>query len=184
MKEAMITYRIATTDDAQAIQEIYRYYVEHTFITFDFDVPTVEEFAHRIAHTLQRYPYLVAVKDNQVIGYAYAGIYKDRAAYDWSVEISIYLDNKLQHQGVGSRLYQTLEHYLKEQRVTNIYSCISYPNDASIHFHEKWGFEQIAHFHRCGFKLGKWRDMVWLEKFIALHLDDVKPFIPFQELQE
>jgi len=102
MKEATITYRIATTDDAQAIQEIYRYYVEHTFITFDFDVPSVEEFTHRIAHTLERYPYLVAVKDNQVIGYAYAGIYKNRAAYDWSVEISIYLDNKLQHHGVGS----------------------------------------------------------------------------------
>lgn len=180
----MITYRIATIDDAETIQKIYRYYVNNTFITFDFEVPTVQEFAERIDKTLKRYPYIVALEENKVIGYAYASLYKDRAAYDWSVEISIYLDNAIHHQGIGSKLYQELEHYLKLQNITNVYACISYPNEASINFHKKCGFEQIAHFHKCGFKLDKWRDMVWLEKFITKHIDGVKPFIPFSQLKE
>lgn len=180
----MITYRIATAADAETIQKIYHYYVNNTFITFDFEVPTVQEFTERINKTLKRYPYIVAIEENQVIGYAYASRYKDRAAYDWSVEISIYINHTTQHQGIGSKLYLNLEHYLKQQNVTNIYSCVSYPNEASINFHKKNRFKQIAHFHKCGFKLGQWRDMVWLEKFIAEHIDEVKPFIPFSQLKK
>ena len=161
----MITIRVATVEDAESIQKIYAPYVLNTTITFELEPPTVKEMADRISHTLEKYPYLVAVEEGEVIGYAYAGTLYDRRAYDHSAE--------------GHLLYNALIDYLIRMNITNLYGCITYPNDASIAFHEKYGFKEAAHFHECGYKFDQWLDVVYLEK----RLDKTtEPFIPFKEL--
>ena len=148
----MITIRIATVEDAESIQKIYAPYVLNTTITFELEPPTVKEMADRIRHTLEKYPYLVAVEEGEVIGYAYAGTLYDRRAYDHSAELSIYIDDRKRHKGIGHLLYNALIDYLTRMNITNLYGCITYPNDASIAFHEKYGFKEAAHFHECGYK--------------------------------
>lgn len=175
----MVTIRIATKEDAYSIQKIYEPYVINTTITFEIEAPTVTEMAERIQHTLERYPYLVAEEEGKVIGYAYAGTLYDRRAYDHSAELSIYIDQSKRHGGVGHLLYDVLIQYLEKMNVTNLYGCITYPNDASISFHEKYGFTKAAHFHECGYKFNKWLDVVYYEK----HLNKTtEPFIPFKDL--
>ena len=112
-----IKIRTATPEDAEALAAIYAPYVENTSITFEYVVPTVEEFADRIRRTLTRYPYLVAEKNGIPVGYAYASAFKGRAAYDWSVETSIYVRLDVRSSGVGSLLYQKLEEYLTAQHI-------------------------------------------------------------------
>ena len=158
--------RIATPEDAARLVAIYAPYVENTSITFEYIVPSAEEFADRIRHTLTRYPYLVAELDGEPAGYAYASAFKSRAAYDWSVESS----------GVGSLLYEKLEEYLTAQHVCNVCACITYPNPPSIAFHEKHGYKTVAHFHASGYKQDAWHDMIWMEKTLCPHT------IPFPEL--
>ena len=120
--------RIATPEDASAIQSIYRYYVEHTAITFELEVPSVEEFQGRIKKILERYPYLVAEEDRVIIGYAYAGIFYDRRAYDWSAEMSVYVQKGIHGKGVGTALYEKMEELLKKQHIVNLFACITHPN--------------------------------------------------------
>ena len=161
--------RIATPEDAARLVAIYAPYVENTSITFEYIVPSAEEFADRIRHTLTRYPYLVAELDGEPAGYAYASAFKSRAAYDWSVETSIYVSRDLRSSGVGSLLYEKLEEYLTAQHVCNVCACITYPNPPSIAFHEKHGYKTVAHFHASGYKQDAWHDMIWMEKTLCPH---------------
>ena len=113
----MVSVREASVEDAAELLEIYRPYVEHTDVSFEYVTPSVQEFAGRIAHTLQRYPYLVAQnEDGELLGYAYASAFKSREAYDWSVETSIYVDMEQKRSGIGRRLYEELENILKHCR--------------------------------------------------------------------
>ncbi len=180
--DEQLMIRIATPEDAAALVAIYAPYVENTPITFEYTVPTVEEFAERIRHTLARYPYLIAEKGGVPVGYAYASAFKGRAAYDWSVETSIYVSQEVRSSGVGSLLYEKLEEYLTAQHICNVCACITYPNPPSIAFHEKHGYETAAHFHASGYKQGKWHDMIWMEKTLCPHTTPPAPFIPFPEL--
>ena len=183
-----IIIRTATPDDAAALLAIYAPYVTGTAITFEYDVPSLEEFRGRIANTLKKYPYLVAEKDGTVVGYAYAGAFKARAAYSWAVELSIYLSPGAKGLGMGRKLYAALEESLKKMGVTNLYACIAFPETDdeyltrnSVDFHAHLGFTLIGHFHKCGFKFRRWYDMVWMEKLIGDHIPDqpeVTPFIP------
>ena len=175
--------RLATVEDAAQLVSIYAPYVENTAITFEYVVPSAEEFAERIRHTLTHYPYLVAELDGEPVGYAYASAFKGRAAYDWSVETSIYVKQDLRSKGVGSLLYQYLEDNLAKQHVCNVCACITYPNPASISFHEKHGYQTAAHFHASGYKQGQWHDMIWMEKTLCPHTVPPQPFIPFPELE-
>lgn len=181
-----IKIRTAKLQDAERLLEIYAPYVTQTAITFENDVPTVEEFTARMAGVLEKYPYLVAEQDGSPVGYAYAGTFKNRAAYDWAVETSIYVRQDKKRSGVGSRLYEALETALKEQGILNLNACIAYAvtedayltND-SVRYHEKCGYKQVAHFHQCGYKFGRWYDMVWMEKLIGEHTANppqVKPY--------
>ncbi|MBM6993938.1 MAG: N-acetyltransferase [Prevotella sp.] len=184
------TIRLACCDDARQLLDIYRPYVLETAITFEYEVPSIEEFWHRIETTLARYPYLVAeTSDGVIIGYAYASAFKSRAAYDWAVELSVYISAEYHHSGIGHTLYQALEDILKQQHVTNLNACITYSDredtyhdNTSTVFHEKSGFIHVAHFHQCGYKFDRWWDMIWMEKMIAPHDTPHPPFIPFQEL--
>lgn len=177
----LVTVRTAEISDAPALLSIYAPYVEKTAITFEYTVPSEEEFSRRIARTLERYPYLVAERDGLPIGYAYASAFKERAAYDWAVETSIYVAEDLRGSGAGTVLYEALEHILEQQNVINVNACISYPNPGSISFHEKRGYKTVGHFTECGYKLNRWWDMVWMEKMLGEHHCPPKPFIAFPD---
>lgn len=174
--------RIAQVSDAEQLVDIYKYYVEKTDITFEYEVPTVEEFTERIRNTLVKYPYIVAEDGGEIMGYAYAGAFKNRRAYDWSVETSIYIRHGKAGHGVGTMLYNELERYLKLQNIINVNACIAYPNEKSEEFHKKFAYKTVAHFTKCGYKFGKWKDMIWMEKFIGNHEDKPKDIIPFSNL--
>jgi len=150
-EKMMLTIRPASLSDAQAIQAIYTPYVEKTAFTFEYEVPSVQEFEKRICKTLEKYPYLVAEENGQVLGYAYASTYYARTAYDW---------------GIGSALYTALEEELQARGYLRFLACIAVPNEASISMHEKRGYVQVAHFPKIGYKFNKWHDIVWMQKTI------------------
>ena len=177
-----ITIRTTTLSDAQALLNIYSPYVEHTAITFEYDVPSVEEFASRIKNTLQKYPYLVAEKNGRLLGYAYASPFHERPAYDWAVETSIYVDQNIKHQGIGRRLHDALEDALRSQGILNMNACIAYPPEEdeyldknSVEFHTHMGYRLVGEFYKCGYKFHRWYNMLWMEKLIGNHLSDQKP---------
>ncbi|MCI8711438.1 MAG: N-acetyltransferase [Ruminococcus sp.] len=187
----MIIVRDATMEDAGRILEIYDYYVKNTAITFEYDTPTLDEFKGRMERTMQRYPYLVIVKDGRVEGYAYAGAFVGRAAYDWSCEMTVYLDHDARKCGMGRKLYEVLERALRDMGILNLYACIGYPQNEdeyltrnSANFHEHLGFVKVGEFHKCGYKFGRWYDMVWMEKIIGEHDENqasVMSHLRFQE---
>lgn len=175
----MTEIRKATEADAEALLGIYAPYVERTAITFEYDVPTVEEFRRRISAIGGGYPYIVAADDGgKALGYAYAHEFYGRAAYRRSVETSVYVDAAARRQGIGRRLYGELERRLSERGFLNMYACIAYaPGGAdeflpygSVGFHEALGFCLCGHFHKCGYKFGRWYDVVWMEKMIGGHV--------------
>ncbi|MCI6378669.1 MAG: GNAT family N-acetyltransferase [Clostridiales bacterium] len=178
--------RIVTPADAERLLSIYAPYVTQTAITFEYDVPSVNEFAQRIASTLRKYPYLAAEQDGKLLGYAYAGCFHARAAYDWAVETSIYVDWEAKGKGVGGRLHRALENVLRKQGILNMNACIAYPEteDAyltknSVEFHAHMGYRWVGRFRQCGYKFGRWYDMVWMEKHIGEHCGNQPPPRPF-----
>lgn len=175
--------RVATLQDAPKLLEIYAPYVEHTAITFEYSVPTLAEFTARIENILEKYPYLVAEENGEILGYTYASAFKTRAAYAWSVETSIYVKEGTHRHGIGQALYTALEEILCRQHVCNLCACIAYPNPESIAFHERFGYNTVAHFHASGYKNGNWYDMIWMEKELLAHTVPPLSFIPFPELE-
>ncbi|NQN91599.1 N-acetyltransferase [Streptococcus suis] len=163
----MIEIRNAQVEDAANLVAIYAPYVEKTAITFETQVPAVEDFANRIEKTLKKFPYLVAVDEGQIVGYAYASTYYARAAYDWTVELSVYVQKEARGKGIGTLLYTALEEELTARGFKNFLACIALPNPASIALHEKRGYQQVAHFKKVGYKFGTWHDIVWLQKSLV-----------------
>ena len=172
-----IIIRDAKVTDAKAIQTIYTPYVETTAITFEYNVPSEEEFCRRIETVQQKYPWIVAMVNGKVVGYAYASAFKPRDAYQWAIETSIYVDINNKRSGIGRQLHEALEQRLKMQGILNMNACISFidPEDEyltqdSVRFHERLGYQKVAHFHQCGKKFNRWYDMIWMEKMIGEHL--------------
>ena len=154
--------RFSKESDAAELLAIYAPYVESTAITFEYNLPSVEEFAQRIRSISSRYPYIVAELDGEVIGYAYASAFRPRAAYDWAVELSIYLKQTKRRLGIGGKLYDIMEALLREQGFLNLNACIAYSDiedetltKASVRFHEKQGFSLIGRFSECGYKFNR-----------------------------
>lgn len=181
--------RMAALRDASALREIYAPYVEKTAVTFEYEVPDEKEFARRIAVTLQRYPYLVALEKGEALGYAYASPFKERAAYDWAVETSIYVREDARGRGLGQALYQGLEKILDHQQIRNVNACIAYaePEDefltnASARFHQRMGYRLAGRFHQCANKFGRWYDMIWMEKALGEHGEKPAPVVPVNKL--
>ena len=171
-----IVIRSVSLNDAEALLNIYAYYVKNTAITFEYDVPTLEEFKQRITNTLKKYPYLVVVKEGTILRYAYAGVFKNRAAYDWSAEMTIYLKYDAVKCGLGRMLYEALETEMKKRGFLNLYACIGYPIEEdeyltrnSAEFHAHLGYQTVGEFHKCGYKFGRWYNMIWMEKLIGEH---------------
>ncbi len=168
--------RYATADDAAALREIYSYYVLNTAISFEYDVPSIEEFQRRIMETLKKYPYIVLEKDGEILGYAYAGPFKTREAYKYSVETTIYLKNGMQKNGYGKALLENLEKELRLMGFTNANACIAYTqnedeylNNNSMQFHAHQNYSLVGRFNKCAYKFDRWYDMIWMEKIIGEH---------------
>lgn len=183
--------RIATLDDAARLQEIYAPYVEKTAISFEYEAPSVEEFRKRIENTLCRYPYLVAIVDDEIAGYSYAGQFHTRAAFSHSAELSIYIDEKYHRYGIGTVLYNEMERILSVQNVYRLYASVAcaegddeYLTDRSLRFHKSKGYKQVAKHNECGYKFGHWYSLVYFEKKLCDIPEKVENFIPFSELKD
>lgn len=177
-----VMVRDAVIDDAKRILEIYAYYVEHTAITFEYDVPALSEFQNRMKNIMAHYPYLVIERDGVIQGYAYARPFVGRAAYGWSCEMTVYLDHTALKCGLGRQIYEALEEKLKEMGILNLYACIGYPeaedeylNKNSAQFHAHLGFAKVGEFHQCGYKFDRWYNMIWMEKIIGEHQQNQPP---------
>ncbi len=172
--------RFATADDAGGIAAVYAPYVESTAISFEAVPPTANEIEQRLAQTMPRYPWLVAVDDDgspeHVLGYAYGHRFAERDAYGWSVETSIYLHADARGRGIGRALYGALLELLTALGFRQAFGGIALPNDASVALHESMGFRHIGTYHDVGFKLGAWQDVGWWQR--ALDRDGATPREP------
>ena len=187
MKAEGISIRLAKPEDSNELLNIYAYYVTDTAISFETEVPSVEEFKLRIEEVLKSYPYIVACKDDEILGYAYLHSFVGRKAYELSAETTIYLNPDKKKMGIGKKLYSVLEDIAKAQNITNLYSCIGYVdkedeylNNNSVQFHEHIGFRMVGKFENCGHKFGRWYHMVWMEKIIGEH-GEIREFLKFKE---
>lgn len=165
MKERIIIRKV-TEADAQALLDIYAPYVA-TPITFENEVPTVEEFARRIREIAAFYPYLVCEVEGRIVGYAYAHRQMERAAYQWNAELSVYIDEAFAGRGIGKQLYTRLIELLKRQHVKTLYALITLPNEASIALHRSFGFQEVGVWRQTGYKCGRWHDVMWMDLHIA-----------------
>jgi phosphinothricin acetyltransferase len=152
--------------DAAAIAEIYNYYVTHTTVTFEEEPVSVEIMTERIQEIVEKYPWLVIEENGVVVGYAYAGPWKSRCAYRYSVEVSVYLGKESKGKGYGSLLYSRLLELLRPLKLHGIIGGIALPNDACTALHQKFGFERVAHFKEVGYKFDQWIDVVYYEKLL------------------
>ena len=154
----MIIRNVKLTD-APSIASIYNYYVENSVITFEEETITFQQMEKRIENISNNYPYLVIEDSNELIGYAYATRWKERSAYKYSAEVSIYLNHNRTGSGAGTMLFSKLLDELKQTQVHSLVGGIALPNDASIKLHEKFGFRKIAQFEQIGFKFNQWIDV-------------------------
>jgi L-amino acid N-acyltransferase YncA len=159
----LITVHLADPEkDAARVAEIYRPAVEGNFISFEESAPTADEMANRMRKVLARMPWLVAEDESGgVLGYAYASPHRERAAYRWSVDISVYVDAAWHRRGIGRLLYDDLLERLRDQGFVNVYAGVTLPNPASVALHETIGMHRIGVYERVGYKLGEWRDVAW-----------------------
>jgi phosphinothricin acetyltransferase len=168
--------RLAGSVDAAAIANIYRPIVESTTISFETEAPDEAEMRRRIADTLVSYPWLVCEREGQIAGYAYATKHRVRAAYQWSVDSSVYVQPDFQRRGIGQGLYRSLFAILTAQGFFNAYAGIALPNPASVALHEGVGFKSIGVYRNVGYKLGAWRDVGWWQ--LAINDPDREPAPP------
>ena len=186
------TIRVARPQDARQLAAVYAPYVKQTAISFEITPPTATAMLRRMDDILHRYPYLVAEQDGRVLGFAYAHPFIGRAAYDWSVETTIYLAMDERHKGLGGALYRKLEDILRAQGVLNLNACIACPKGQddehltynSVDFHKHLGFAWVGLFHDSGYKFGRWYDMCWMEKILGQHTTPATPLTPFPEVRK
>jgi len=176
--------RLAKESDAAALLEIYAPYVSGTSITFETEVPEAASFGQRIRHYLDFCPWLVSESDGIITGYAYASRYRERVAYQWSVECSVYIHASYMRNGIASALYKALFDILQVQGFRNVYAVINLPNDRSVALHERLGFRYFATYEKVGYKLGQWKNVGWWQ--LVLNRFDEEPAapVPFHELNK
>ncbi|MDH4107423.1 MAG: GNAT family N-acetyltransferase [Gammaproteobacteria bacterium] len=155
--------RPATEADAPALLAVYAPFVEDTVVSFEDEVPSLEDFAGRIRKSLSRWQWLVAEAGNEVAGYAYGGPFHQRAGYRWSVEVSVYLDPRFHRRGIGRALYERLLAELTDMGYCMAYAGVTLPNDASVALHREFGFEWVGTYRRAGRKFGAWHDVGWMQ---------------------
>ena len=186
-----IIIKTVNESDADELLKIYAPYVQNTAITFEYNVPGIAEFKSRIMNTLKKYPYLKAVRDGEIIGYAYLGEFKERDAYIHSPETSIYVKQKERRSGAGRAMYEAIEKTAKMQNILNLNACIGVPRIEdehltldSVKFHEKMGYTLVGKFNFSGYKFGTWYDMIWMEKMLGEHTNSPAGFRAFNTLKK
>lgn len=180
----MSLIRLATPDDAAGILAIYAPYIENTSFTFETEVPAVGEFAERIRTYLLTWPWLVCETNGKITGYAYATRHRERTAYQWCTESSIYIHDDFQKAGIGKALYTALFEILKKQGFRNVYAVINLPNEKSVAFHERLGFHYFATYEHVGYKLGKWKNVGWWRLIVNEFGNEPTAPVKFSTLQK
>lgn len=190
--------RVAATEDAAAVREIYAPFCESTAVTFEEEPPSETEMANRIASTLEEYPWLVCEVDNaehcsassrtqsgdgDVVGYAYAHRLRERRAYDWVVELSVYVAESARRSGVGRGLYESLFAILERQGIREAYAVTTVPNPETVRFHERLGFDRVGDFPGVGYTEGEWQDVVWWRRSIGEKSTDPDRPVPFPDVR-
>ena len=159
-----LTIRAAAETDAAVLLAIYRPFVERTAVSFEAAAPDVEELAARIRKAVAGWSWLVAEVDGRCAGYAYASSHRERAAYRWSVETSLYIDPRYHRRGIGRALYRELFDALRAKGFCTAFAGITLPNEGSVALHRKVGFEPVGVFRAVGYKLGAWQDVAWFQR--------------------
>lgn len=164
--------RLAEPGDGPALAEIYRPAVTDNATSFELDPPDGAEMASRAAKCMERSPWLVYERDGRVVGYAYGGMHRERAAYQWSIEVSAYVHHDFHKQGIGRALYTSLFAALIVQGYRNAYAGVTLPNDASVALHTAVGFTPVGMYRGIGYKQGAWHDVGWFERALAPRVAD------------
>lgn len=176
--------RMANKQDIPRILEIYAPYIENTAISFEYEVPALEAFTERFIGITAQFPWLVWEENGVISGYAYGSLPFERAAFQWSAEASIYLCPEAQGKGIGKKLYDALEQLLQKQGYKKVYAIITTANEASIAFHKAVGYRHTATMPDCGYKLGSWYGIVWMEKDLNTWDDPPHKPLSIEEISE
>jgi phosphinothricin acetyltransferase len=176
--------RLATKEDAKDILNIYAPYIQTTSFTFETEVPSVEAFAERINSYLQSWPWLVCEIDGIIAGYAYSSRYRERIAYQWCTESSIYIHNNFHRRGIAMALYSALLEILKRQGFRTVYAVINLPNEESVAFHVRCGFKWFATYEKVGYKLGRWKNVGWWQLSVNDYSNEPEAPIKFAALDK
>lgn len=174
--------RPVRTSDADDLCRIYQPYVLNTAVTFIYHEPTPDTFTEKVRALTPQYPFLVYEEEGTVMGYAYASSLRPHEAYQWDVELSVYVDEKVHGRGIGRALYSSLLRILTLQGYRNAYAVLAMPNEKSLALHQSFGFESLGLFPNSGYKLGKWHDILWLCKPLGSFSDTPVPPVPFAEI--
>lgn len=174
--------RMACMDDATQIQAIYAPIVAETIISFEQVVPTVEEIAERIQKAIDRYPWLVCTQDDVIMGYVYGSTHRARAAYQWSVDVSVYVHSAYRRRGIARALYTALFSMLATQGYYNAYAGIALPNAGSVGIHEAMGFVPVGVYKEVGYKLGAWHNVGWWQLAIQPKAGEPQTPVPITDL--
>jgi phosphinothricin acetyltransferase len=176
--------RLARSQDAEAVAAIYAPYCENSIVAFETTAPTAQEMAGRIVKVTQRYPWLVLDIEGEVAGYVYASQHRERAAYQWSVDVTAYTHANFQRQGVGRALYISLFQLLRLQGFYRAHAGIALPNAASVGLHQALGFQHIGIYESVGYKLGDWQDVAWFQLTLQPEQPDPPTPLPIAKVLE
>jgi phosphinothricin acetyltransferase len=177
-----VMIRDAAEEDLPFLLKIYGYYVENTGYSFEYTVPSEEDFLNRFKTITEAYPWLVLLDEGKITGYAYASRAFQRAAYQWDADVTVYLDNTCHRKGYASLLYEKLLAILDIQGYYTVYAGITDINLPSLSFHQSKGFTEIGHFRQSGFKNGSWLGVIWMEKKLRICEGKPAPTKRYQEL--
>lgn len=178
-----VCIRLATIEDAEVIYNIYEPYILNTVITFEYDKVPIENFRDRMRMVTDKFPWLVYQVDGEVVGYAYCSLHRERVAYGWDCECSVYLKEGFYGRGIGTSLYKALFMIMEELGYYNVYSLICIPNENSVALHKKFGFEEVGIYYNTAYKHGSWRDLLVMEKRLKKADGKPEPVLRIGELR-
>jgi L-amino acid N-acyltransferase YncA len=176
--------RLITEQDAAEVLGIYEPNVRDTVISFEYEIPSLDEYLQRIRTNTMDYPWLLCLEANKIIGFAYGSRHRYRTAYQWSPESTVYLLPEAQGKGIGRLLYEVLFDLLRLQGYFNVYAGVVLPNQKSVAFHRALGFDEIGTFKKVGYKLGNWHDTLWFQLHLRDHIPDPPAPMKLNEVVE